>query len=782
GKNGTNGNDTAIRFGGDSTYDVKVSGDIQVADDAIFAASGTHSVISGSIIGANKTLTLTEFNGLGNEVRYNLTGATGKIINLGGLTVASLVTVNMNFASATVGNLTLSGAAFTNSGSLTIGGEGKTLTLGTELAGTSGTVDIKDSTTIKVTEDLFTSKAAIARDTNGFDVENVQSSSLIEGTVTYGTGITWKRGESSLTENNGLLTYTTTRYHIVDADVTWSEATGATALWVAENLTVTGGSSVPSTVTEFDISAGSTLSMDSLSGAKTVNGEGKLSVGTLSDTTTISGSGHIDITGDINLSGKSLTLKNSAAGSMVTLYGTNALRMIDMKTDGITAHLTLAAGSSTTLGYPTGNGIGLWMAANSTLDILKKDDDVSKEGGKLTFSSDTINATISATDQNASISSTGDKYTFDATSFTLTNAEFRANATSAAITLKNKLDNAIVVNDSTNNLTIENAANTLRGIQANNGNVVLAADTTVTGNRTIQVASNTQVQVNAGKTLKYEDFEYVGSTLSRSDTSASKAIALYDGAVTVSGGTLTQKANATDSNRNEIAKEVNAKLENVKFISESGMKTELKNTGNTYTGLSVAGELTLAAANVTVAEVILAGGSLTVGNNNTLTANQTLELATASGSTVSGNLTLANSAALKANVSGITAETSPALCTLNGALTLGSGLTLTLTNSDSFSGDLINLFSGVSSVTYTLPTTGGDAEVVALSEGTTAYLDSNGVDAHDIFNNVDAGTYTLKFENNMVSLVAQKDTPEPTTATLSLLALMGLAARRRRKA
>ena len=346
--------------------------------------------------------------------------------------------------------------------------------------------------------------------------------------------------------------------------------------------------------------------------------------------------------------------------------------------------------------------------------------------------------------------------------------------------LGNSLNNVAVINESSNLLlTVTHEGNTLRGIKATGGNVVLAADTVVTGQRSISVGSGKQVQVNDGKTLTYDAFKYVGTTITSSKT---EGISLYDGTTTVSGGTLTQ----TENHNTTDAKEVGAKLENVKFISESGMRTVLTNTANSYTGLSVAGELRLADTNVTVSEVVLSGGSLTVGSSKTLTANS-LKLATASGSVLSGNLTLADSAGLVVNVDGITADTSTAVCTLSGALTLGSGLTLTLENLGTFkTGDEITLFSGVSGVTYT-PRSTDETEIAMLSGDTTKPLDATGVDASQIFSNVDPGyfklTYTGTADGNkgIVALVAQRAVPEPTTATLSLLALMGLAARRRRR-
>ncbi|MGN0873823.1 MAG: PEP-CTERM sorting domain-containing protein, partial [Akkermansia sp.] len=55
------------------------------------------------------------------------------------------------------------------------------------------------------------------------------------------------------------------------------------------------------------------------------------------------------------------------------------------------------------------------------------------------------------------------------------------------------------------------------------------------------------------------------------------------------------------------------------------------------------------------------------------------------------------------------------------------------------------------------------------------------VDASEIFGNVDPGFFKLNYDGSNVILTASTNVPEPTTATLSLLALMGLAARRRRR-
>ena len=121
-----------------------------------------------------------------------------------------------------------------------------------------------------------------------------------------------------------------------------------------------------------------------------------------------------------------------------------------------------------------------------------------------------------------------------------------------------------------------------------------------------------------------------------------------------------------------------------------------------------------------------------------------------------------------------------ATVTLNNALTMGS--TLTLNGGITLSGDLLSrhikggeeiaLFTGVDSLTlgtgmtYTADQLTGDVMI----------------NSEDVFINVKSSDFKLSYgADGIVALVAQRDVPEPTTATLSLLALMGLAARRRRR-
>ena len=96
----------ALRFGADGNYDVKVSGDMILGADAKIIGGGTHGVISGGISG-NRVLTITNMN---SAFALAMTGATDKTISLSGLTISGNTTVNMNYKSASLGVLNLSGA------------------------------------------------------------------------------------------------------------------------------------------------------------------------------------------------------------------------------------------------------------------------------------------------------------------------------------------------------------------------------------------------------------------------------------------------------------------------------------------------------------------------------------------------------------------------------------------------------------------------------------------------------------------------------------------------
>lgn len=162
---------------------------------------------------------------------------------------------------------------------------------------------------------------------------------------------------------------------------------------------------------------------------------------------------------------------------------------------------------------------------------------------------------------------------------------------------------------------------------------------------------------------------------------------------------------------------------------------------------------------------VQSGATVTVGtleNEKTLTVTSH---ATFSGGQVNANLAFADGAEVTLNQA----------LSMGSSLSLGSNLTLSgeqyeaITSMTSGS-EPVKLFTGVDMLTL-----GGDS----YTAGSSTLDSSSGKDLRDYFSNVDSGKYYLGY-NAAGDVYAGLIVPEPTTATLSLLALAGLMARRRR--
>lgn len=144
----------------------------------------------------------------------------------------------------------------------------------------------------------------------------------------------------------------------------------------------------------------------------------------------------------------------------------------------------------------------------------------------------------------------------------------------------------------------------------------------------------------------------------------------------------------------------------------------------------------------TASETTISVGTLTAGTGATLNAN--LKFSATSTLNLAGSLAMGSSVEL---ASGMTLGLSPEML------------------EKLYSGVSLELFTGVDALTL-------DGETITA--GTT-------LPADDIFSGLSADyTYEMGFNGGVVSLSATM-VPEPTTATLSLLALAALAARRRRR-
>ena len=216
-----------------------------------------------------------------------------------------------------------------------------------------------------------------------------------------------------------------------------------------------------------------------------------------------------------------------------------------------------------------------------------------------------------------------------------------------------------------------------------------------------------------------------------------------------------------------------SQLENSVVKNMGAGTLKLTNAANTLSGVvAAAGDVTMhnlaAAASLDVLEV--AGGK-TVGLYTGADTASEKAAATVSGTAAFGSGAALNTACLTL-ADGATLEMSDleaGAVTLNGTLTFGSGLQMgenLLASVGALDyGETLNLFTGLSGVN--LP--------VAVD------TESSRVLASSVFSNVQSDTLYVDYRviDNVGSLLVV-NVPEPTTATLSLLALAALAARRRR--
>lgn len=208
-------------------------------------------------------------------------------------------------------------------------------------------------------------------------------------------------------------------------------------------------------------------------------------------------------------------------------------------------------------------------------------------------------------------------------------------------------------------------------------------------------------------------------------------------------------------------------------VSEGGKTLTIGGKGYTFSGNVDVSNLDFAAGTAATFTNGFTTDSLTLGNNAAITSGTELTLATL---TVGTGVTL--DAALNLS-EGATVTMAGALSLGENALSMGS---LTL------SGELMNAILGMTEGT----TVNLFTNVTALTLNGALYDALNEASNQDLstfLTGVDAEKYYLGYENNTVyaglvtpdAPVIDPTVPEPTTATLSLLALAALAARRRRR-
>ncbi len=200
-------------------------------------------------------------------------------------------------------------------------------------------------------------------------------------------------------------------------------------------------------------------------------------------------------------------------------------------------------------------------------------------------------------------------------------------------------------------------------------------------------------------------------------------------------------------------------LYNVRNNMAASVKSakDITTAGNTNTAIAVQNEIELNSLHLgdtTTLSVL----NTTDTDNSSIEDEATItvtELIVGSGVTLNANLLFTQEALLRME----------GMLTMGSSITLTTGMTLDLADimlDGLYKGEIITLFTGVD----------------ALSVDNNSIAVGTFMDATDIFTGLNSEyTYYMSYDGSNVSL----SIPEPTTATLSLLALTALAARRRRK-
>lgn len=324
------------------------------------------------------------------------------------------------------------------------------------------------------------------------------------------------------------------------------------------------------------------------------------------------------------------------------------------------------------------------------------------------------------------------------------------NVISAAMCVKDDVE--VNVTGATDTLQIDN----IQYFHDTEANTDSSGTVSVTGEGTLNVGAVTRSALkNTGSGSVKITGAVVASTISNTGS----------GSVTLSG--------TTDSATKLISSGSNGSLAAQGVSSLAEVKAE--NGGSITLRMAAADDLTA----VSLTDLVIGNGSsvsVQVSDGTDGGTASVDNITVGQGTTLGANLTLGEGAGMSFNVAGLTgADGEAAICTLTGSLTLGLNVELHLLNLGMLEkGKSITLFTGVTGFTYS-----GAASVATLSDDDISTGTVN-VDASEIFGNVDSGFFTVKYDGNNVILTASSNVPEPTTATLSLLALMGLAARRRR--
>ena len=603
-----------------------------------------------------------------------------------------------------------------------------------------------------------------------------------QGSTNFGTFYV-KNGEESLTT---AINYATG--HTVN---NVSLANGTTITWDKADTTV--GLILADDAQNATVKATAAATLSSISGwtnMLTVSGTEAVSLG--SADRTLTGTQKLNVEGTAN-TGK-LILNSATAGLTVAEGATLAVTGNLTPTHGaveikgtltVSGDLDLSNGGASdvkmkvdTTGKVT--AAGMWMCGTSALQLL--------QGGQYSIAGVTITGKANEYD-NTLITTANGKYGTNNEAFTITNAI--VTTTTGNVTLGNTLVNTdVVVADGTRLTLNTNAAS----VTVQNGGTFYLNDgktvTTITVENGGTIAGGVDakdVTIAAGGTAKFNEGindttagVYIinvsegAPTVTNNGGTDAKYAGLQDASMTVTAETLMSEAAAPVVVNNGLAVKSIAHegtgaltLAHVDAVTLEGVYANdgaltLQNiTEVSLTEMTIAPEATVA---------VYQGDVEAANQEGTVTITDTL---TAGGGTLLANLTIVAGAeeAFAWDLGGTT-------------MRLGSELTLVTTRGT----NLIQLDDATMQAIAGLET-GASYELVRNgSEAGLTYTGSGSWD--DVFTRSYGGENALALEgdyqvglldNGNFGVTKSSNVPEPTTGTLSLLALAALAARRRRK-
>jgi uncharacterized protein YhjY with autotransporter beta-barrel domain len=638
---------------------------INTTGGTLAATTGTTATYNGAITNGNGSTGLLTVGGnlyLGTVVFTAANSYSGGML----VDAATLQVTGAGTLGATTGTL-----AVTAGGTLDL--DGTHQTVGAVTLGTGGSTLISSSgtailTTTGVTVNDIGNTIGSGVTVVGNIAQSDNSALTVSGTVgadslgasaaLNGTGTI---GAVTLSSNDTVTSSGTLQTAGITINGVGNSVSGAETATGGVTVAVGGAVTQAGTLTGALVDDGQATLNGTLAGDTTVasggslNGSGTVDGTTSVTTGTVNGSG-LDLTGGVTFHGAANVLSGTetaavtlAAGATVTQSGT-LTGNVDLDAGG--AHLT----GTGTVGAVTLNGGGNTLASGATLTT----GGLGVNGAGNTISSGTIiaNATLAggaALADNGTLSGT-----VNVGNGTLSGSGIVSGA--ATVTGGTVSGSGL---DLAGGATFNGAANVLSGTETGAVSVAtgatLSQSGTLTGNITLGAGATTLTGTGTVGTVALNGG---GNTLSSGAT-------LTTGGVTVSGSNNTIGAGTVVAN---------TILAGGASLADNGALTGTVNVGNgTLSGSgSVSGAVSVAGGKVSGTGLALSSGVTFTGAGNVLSGTETGAVSLAAGAGLSQSGTLTGTVNLAAGASNLTGTGTVGVVTLNGGgATLGSGSTLT---------------------------------------------------------------------------------------------------------